>query len=91
METRTYDLLVIGGGINGTGIARAAAGRGLAVLLVEHDDPAAHPSSQGPQPIHRGPPHPDQPDFRPPTHTHTSSLLHSTFLSPASAAPAASF
>jgi glycerol-3-phosphate dehydrogenase len=30
-----YDLLVIGGGINGTGIARDAAGRGLRVLLCE--------------------------------------------------------
>ena len=31
----TYDLLVIGGGINGTAIARDAAGRGLSVLLCE--------------------------------------------------------
>ena len=30
-----YDLLVIGGGINGAGIARDAAGRGLSTLLVE--------------------------------------------------------
>ena len=29
-----YDLLVVGGGINGTGIARDAAGRGLSVLQV---------------------------------------------------------
>ena len=33
----TYDLLVIGAGINGAGIARDAAGRGLRVLLVERD------------------------------------------------------
>ena len=39
---RTIDLLVIGGGINGTGIARDAAGRGLDVLLCEQDDLAAH-------------------------------------------------
>jgi glycerol-3-phosphate dehydrogenase len=41
----TYDLLVIGGGINGVGIARDAAGRGLSVLLVEKDDLGAHTSS----------------------------------------------
>ena len=40
-----YDLLIIGGGINGTGIARDAAGRGLKVLLVERDDLASHTSS----------------------------------------------
>ena len=33
-----FDLLVIGGGINGVGIARDAAGRGLSVLLVEQGD-----------------------------------------------------
>ena len=32
-----FDLAIIGGGINGTGIARDAAGRGLRVLLVEHE------------------------------------------------------
>src|SRR4051812_23348059 len=32
------DLLVIGGGVNGAGIARDAAGRGLSVILVEKDD-----------------------------------------------------
>ena len=33
-----HDLLVVGGGINGAGIARDAAGRGLSTLLVERDD-----------------------------------------------------
>ena len=33
-----YDLLVVGGGINGAGIARDAAGRGLAVVLVDEGD-----------------------------------------------------
>ncbi|MEK0084103.1 glycerol-3-phosphate dehydrogenase [Benzoatithermus flavus] len=42
---RPFDLLVVGGGINGTGIARDAAGRGLRVLLVEQDDLASHTSS----------------------------------------------
>ena len=51
---RTVDLLVIGGGINGTGIARDAAGRGLDVLLCEQDDLAAHTSSASTKLIHGG-------------------------------------
>jgi len=54
METRPFDLLVIGGGINGAGIARDAAGRGLSVLLVEKDDLAAHTSSSSTKLIHGG-------------------------------------
>jgi glycerol-3-phosphate dehydrogenase len=54
MNTRPFDLLVIGGGINGTGIARDAAGRGLSVLLVEKDDLAAHTSSASTKLIHGG-------------------------------------
>ncbi|SMF78668.1 glycerol-3-phosphate dehydrogenase [Allosphingosinicella indica] len=50
----SYDLLVIGGGINGTAIARDAAGRGLATLLVERDDLAAHTSSASSKLIHGG-------------------------------------
>ncbi|MBU3076710.1 glycerol-3-phosphate dehydrogenase [Sphingomonas quercus] len=49
-----YDLLIIGGGINGAGIARDAAGRGLSVLLVEKDDLAAHTSSASTKLIHGG-------------------------------------
>ncbi|HWU01833.1 MAG TPA: glycerol-3-phosphate dehydrogenase [Novosphingobium sp.] len=49
-----YDLLVVGGGINGAGIARDAAGRGLRVLLVERDDLAAHTSSASTKLIHGG-------------------------------------
>ena len=49
-----YDLLVIGGGINGAGIARDAAGRGLSVLLAEQDDLAAHTSSWSTKLIHGG-------------------------------------
>lgn len=52
--TGDYDLLVIGGGINGAGIARDAAGRGLRVLLVERDDLAAHTSSASTKLIHGG-------------------------------------
>ena len=54
METRPYDLLIVGGGINGAGIARDAAGRGLSVLLVEKDDLAAHTSSWSTKLIHGG-------------------------------------
>lgn len=49
-----YDLLVIGGGINGVGIARDAAGRGMRVLLVEKDDLAAHTSSASTKLVHGG-------------------------------------
>ena len=49
-----YDLLVIGGGINGAGIARDAAGRGLTVVLCEQDDLAAHTSSASTKLIHGG-------------------------------------
>lgn len=49
-----FDLLVIGGGINGVGIARDAAGRGLKVLLVEKDDLASHTSSWSTKLIHGG-------------------------------------
>ena len=51
---RTVDLLVVGGGINGTGIARDAAGRGLSVMLCEQDDLAAHTSSASTKLIHGG-------------------------------------
>ena len=49
-----YDLLVIGGGINGAGIARDAAGRGLRVLLVEKNDLASHTSSASTKLVHGG-------------------------------------
>jgi glycerol-3-phosphate dehydrogenase len=48
------DLLIIGGGINGTAIARDAALRGLQVLLVEKDDLASHTSSASTKLIHGG-------------------------------------
>ncbi|HEY0027625.1 MAG TPA: glycerol-3-phosphate dehydrogenase [Allosphingosinicella sp.] len=49
-----YDLLIIGGGINGAAIARDAAIRGARVLLVEKDDLAAHTSSASSKLIHGG-------------------------------------
>ena len=48
------DLLIIGGGINGAGIARDAAGRGLSVILCEKDDLAAHTSSASTKLVHGG-------------------------------------
>ncbi len=49
-----YDLAVIGGGVNGCGIARDAAGRGLSVLLVEQGDLAGATSSASTKLIHGG-------------------------------------
>jgi len=49
-----FDLLVVGGGINGAGIARDAAGRGLRVCLIEQHDLAAHTSSASTKLIHGG-------------------------------------
>lgn len=49
-----YDLLVIGGGINGAGMARDAAGRGLKVLLCERGDLAEFTSSSSTKLIHGG-------------------------------------
>ncbi|WP_235365022.1 glycerol-3-phosphate dehydrogenase [Sphingomonas sp. ERG5] len=54
MTTVTYDLLIIGGGINGCAIAREASLLGLKVLLVERDDLAAHTSSASTKLIHGG-------------------------------------
>ena len=59
-----YDLLVIGGGINGAGIARDAAGRGARVLLVEKDDLASHTSSASTKLIHGGLRYLEQYEFR---------------------------
>jgi len=49
-----YDIAVIGGGINGVGIAADAAGRGLSVFLCERDDLASHTSSASSKLIHGG-------------------------------------
>ena len=49
-----YDLVIIGGGINGAGIARDAAGRGLKVLLAEQGDLAQGTSSRSSKLVHGG-------------------------------------
>src|SRR5262245_45928506 len=52
--TADFDLAIVGGGINGAGIARDAAGRGLKVLLVEQGDLASGTSSASTKLIHGG-------------------------------------
>ncbi|KAA5609144.1 glycerol-3-phosphate dehydrogenase [Rhodovastum atsumiense] len=54
MAAGIYDLAIIGGGINGTGIARDAAGRGLSVLLCEQNDLGSGTSSASTKLIHGG-------------------------------------
>ncbi|KAJ8137884.1 hypothetical protein OY671_008903, partial [Metschnikowia pulcherrima] len=49
-----YDIVVVGGGINGAGIARDAAGRGSNVSSVEREDLASHTSSASTKRIHGG-------------------------------------
>lgn len=63
-ESRTYDLVVVGGGVNGVGIARDAAGRGLAVLLLERHDLAGATSSASSKLIHGGLRYLEQSEFR---------------------------
>lgn len=52
--SKSYDVFIIGGGINGCGIARDAAGRGYSVCLVEMNDIASGTSSQSSKLIHGG-------------------------------------
>jgi glycerol-3-phosphate dehydrogenase len=53
-QAQRCDVLVVGGGINGVGIARDLAGRGWRVVLAEQDDLAAHTSSNSTKLIHGG-------------------------------------
>ena len=53
-KVETVDLFIIGGGINGAGIARDAAGRGLKVILCEKDDLAQGTSSRSGKLVHGG-------------------------------------
>ena len=54
LKNSTYDILVIGGGITGAGIALDAASRGLKVALVEKGDFASGTSSKSTKLIHGG-------------------------------------
>jgi glycerol-3-phosphate dehydrogenase len=58
------DVLIVGGGINGAGIARDAAGRGLSVLLCEQADLAGATSSASSKLIHGGLRYLEQREFR---------------------------
>lgn len=62
--TEIYDICIVGGGINGTGIARDAAGRGLSVLLAEQGDLAQATSSASTKIIHGGLRYLEYYDFR---------------------------
>ena len=64
MNKSIYDLAIIGGGINGCGIARDAAGRGLKVLLVEQNDLASATSGWSSKLIHGGLRYLEQYEFR---------------------------
>ena len=63
METEVFDVVVIGGGITGSGIALDAATRGLTVALVEQRDLAAGTSSRSSKLIHGGLRYLEQFDF----------------------------
>ncbi|MCW0182877.1 MAG: glycerol-3-phosphate dehydrogenase [Zavarzinia sp.] len=62
--TARFDLVVIGGGINGAAVARDAAGRGLSVLLAEANDYASATSSASSKLIHGGIRYLEQYEFR---------------------------
>ena len=54
LDTGTYDVLVVGGGITGAGVALDAASRGLRTVLVERDDFASGTSSKSSKLVHGG-------------------------------------
>lgn len=54
MSGSTYDIVVVGGGINGAGVAQAAAAQGYSVLVLEREAPAAGTSSRSSKLIHGG-------------------------------------
>lgn len=63
-QDKPLDIVVIGGGVNGTGIARDAAGRGLSVLLCEKSDLGSGTSSASTKLIHGGLRYLEQYEFR---------------------------
>jgi glycerol-3-phosphate dehydrogenase len=64
MRDEIADLLIIGGGVNGVGLARDAAGRGLDVMLAEQGDLASATSSASSKLIHGGLRYLEQSEFR---------------------------
>ena len=64
LGSEEFDVLVIGGGVNGVGIALDAASRGLSIALVESADFASGTSSKSSKLIHGGLRYLEQYDFR---------------------------
>jgi glycerol-3-phosphate dehydrogenase len=64
LQQESVDVFIIGGGINGCGIARDAAGRGYSVMLVEQDDLASGTSSASTKLVHGGLRYLEQFEFR---------------------------
>jgi glycerol-3-phosphate dehydrogenase len=64
MAARVFDIAIIGGGVNGCGIARDAAGRGFTVYLCEQNDLASGTSSASTKLIHGGLRYLEQYEFR---------------------------
>ncbi len=54
ISSETFDVLVVGGGVTGAGVALDAASRGLSVALVERDDFACGTSSRSSKMVHGG-------------------------------------
>lgn len=63
-DSNLYDICIIGGGINGTGIARDCAGRGYKTILIEQRDLASATSSKSTKLIHGGLRYLEQYEFR---------------------------
>uniref|UniRef100_UPI001B7CB91D FAD-dependent oxidoreductase n=1 Tax=Rhizorhabdus sp. TaxID=1968843 RepID=UPI001B7CB91D len=70
IQDRLFDVAVIGGGVNGCGIARDAAGRGASVLLLEQGDLAQGTSSASTKLIHGGLRYLEHYEFGPLSYTH---------------------
>src|SRR4051812_43066789 len=82
LQKEHFDLLVIGGGITGLGIARDAAMRGLNVALVESRDFASGTSSKSSKLLHGGIRYLEQFEFSLVFEASKERRLHSEFLSP---------
>ena len=64
LASESFDVLVIGGGMTGTGVAVDAASRGLSVALIERDDFASGTSSKSSKMVHGGLRYLQQHEFR---------------------------
>ena len=64
LKAQTFDIVVIGGGVTGLGVALDAASRGLSVALVEREDLASGTSSKSSKLIHGGLRYLQQREFR---------------------------